>query len=128
MSPSDAFTWSLAAQALLFVLLSLRVIQLRLSRKVGIGDGGDRDLKRAIRVHGNWVEWVPLTLLLLLVADLRGSPPAWIAGLGATLLVARLGHVLGLTRSVGLSVGRSGGIFLNVSVILAAAALAVLAG
>ena len=128
MSPSDAFTWSLAAQALLFVLLSLRVIQLRLSRKVGIGDGGDRDLKRAIRVHGNWVEWVPLSLLLLLVADLRGTPETWIAGLGGTLLVARLGHVLGLTRSVGLSLGRSGGIVLNVSVILAAATLAVRAG
>ena len=33
--------------------------------KIGIGDGGDKALARKIRVHGNFVEYVPLGLLLM---------------------------------------------------------------
>ena len=58
-----------------FVLLALaaRVIRLRWALKVGIGDGGERTLNRAIRVHGNAAEYVPIALVLMLVAEL-GQP------------------------------------------------------
>ena len=54
-----------ALVAILAVLLGLRVVALRQRHRVGIGDGGQPPLARAIRVHGNLVETAPLALLLL---------------------------------------------------------------
>lgn len=124
----EAFAWTLASQVLLGTVLGLRVAWLRLSRRVGIGDGGDRDLKRAIRVHGNWAEWVPPALICLLAADLRGASEAWIWGLGAALLVARLGHAAALTRHIRAGLLRSGGVTVTVLVIAAGAVLTLLGG
>ncbi|HYT98291.1 MAG TPA: MAPEG family protein, partial [Casimicrobiaceae bacterium] len=49
---------------LLLVVLALRVSARRMRLKVGLGDGGDELLRRAIRVHANAVEWA-LPILLL---------------------------------------------------------------
>lgn len=118
---SDLLAWILAAHAVLYVAIGFRVIVLRWTRKVALGDGGDRDLKRAIRVHANFAEWVPLALLLLVAAELRGVSESIVGGLGGALLLARVGHALGLSRSVGVSVGRTGGTALTLTVVLLSA-------
>lgn len=125
---TQALSLVIAAHVLLGILLGLRVIFLRLTRKVGIGDGQDKDLRRAIRVHGNFVEWVPLALLALFAAEVRGAGEDWIWGLGGALLVSRLGHAFGLSRGIGLSVGRSGGMVLMFTVMGIACVLAVRGG
>lgn len=74
------------------IYLSVRVIALRRGRQVALGDGGDADLLRAIRAHGNAVETVPLALILLGLSEGLGSP-AWLIHLaGATLVVGRALH------------------------------------
>ena len=55
--------------ALFFALLSFRVIQLRGVTKIGLGFEGDQGLQRAIRVHGNFAEYVPFVLLLHILAQ-----------------------------------------------------------
>lgn len=125
---SDALAWTFAAHALLGLLLGLNVIRLRWKHRVGIGDGGNREMVRAVRVHANFAEWTPLALLLLLAAELRSAPPDWVAGLGLALLLGRVGHAIGLSRGIGPSVGRSGGMTLTMIVILAAAGLALRGG
>jgi uncharacterized protein len=50
---------------LLAVVLTLHVGRLRTSKRVSLGDGGDRELTSAIRAHGNLLELVPLALILL---------------------------------------------------------------
>ncbi len=45
---------------LLVVLLAGRVVQWRFRHKIGIGDGGDRELLKRVRVHANAVENMPL--------------------------------------------------------------------
>ncbi len=92
--------------ALIVLALALRVIVLRWSTRTGIGDGGDRGVARAIRVHGNAVEYVPLALILMLVAELGGASAALIHGCGIALVVARVAHAFGLARSAGASPGR----------------------
>ena len=62
-----------ALLALLFVVLSGRVIKQRLKHQVGLGDGGQPALVRAIRVHGNFIENVPLALLLLLMYEMMNG-------------------------------------------------------
>ena len=60
--------------AALFFVLSARVILLRRVVRVGLNDGGNDYLRRRIRVHGNFAEYVPFILLLILFAETENSP------------------------------------------------------
>ena len=91
---------------LLFAALSLRIIVVRRRKGVGFGTNGDRDLERRIRVHGNFAEYAPMTLLLLWMAEWRGAPTLWIHGLNALLVIGRVVHAIGMARSETVGVGR----------------------
>ncbi|MBT8144593.1 MAG: MAPEG family protein [Gammaproteobacteria bacterium] len=91
---------------LLTLVLGGLVVRQRFRSQVGIGDGGDSRLSLAIRVHGNFIENVPLALLLLLVAEMTAAPTLLLHGCGIALVVARLLHAFGLSRSAGTSPGR----------------------
>lgn len=112
---------------LLVLTLAYRVVQVRKRAKVGIGDGGDSELARRIRVHANAVENLPLALLLLGGIELGGAPDPLVHAFGATLLLARVGHAWGLSRSSGTSMGRFFGT-LTTWLIMAALALMAIAG
>ena len=94
---------------LVFLTLSINVIRLRFKLKVGLGDGGEKRLTQAIRAHGNFSEYVPLTLLLLASYELSGANTGFLHILGATLLIGRLLHVIGLSKSMGTSAQRAAG-------------------
>src|SRR6476619_5997077 len=108
-----------ALLGLMLLVLLGRVSRLRHGRRIGFGDGGDPELARAIRVHANFVEHVPFALLLLGLLELCGLPTPWLWAFGATLLVARLMHASGLSKSSGKSIGRFYGTALTWTVILA---------
>ena len=91
---------------LIVIPLSLHVVLNRYRAKIGIFDGGDEQLGKAIRVHGNFTEHVPLALILMLLAELNDGTPEMMHILGMVLLGSRLFHVYGLSMSVGQSVGR----------------------
>lgn len=82
--------------ALLIVRLSLSVIKLRRKNRVLVGDGGNEELQLAIRTHANAVEYIPITLLLLLMLELNGAPKILIHLLGATLITGRIIHAIGI--------------------------------
>ena len=84
---------------LLFIALSLRTIRLRRKHRVAVGDGNNNDLRRAMRVHANFAEYVPLALLLIFFAELDGSPKWWIHALAFTLLCGRLAHAWGVSHA-----------------------------
>ena len=103
---------------LLMLVLAVPVVLHRNTHKIGIGDGGDKRLARKIRVHGNFVEYVPIALLVLALLELSGLPVAWVWGFGGALLLGRLLHAFGLSRSGGYSVGRFTGTALTWLVLL----------
>jgi uncharacterized membrane protein YecN with MAPEG domain len=82
--------------ALVIVKLAVSVIKLRRKNRVSVGDGGNEALQLAIRTHANAVEWIPISLLLLLTLELNGAPTLLIHILGATLLIGRMLHAMGL--------------------------------
>ncbi|MBN67238.1 MAG: hypothetical protein CMM94_06710 [Rickettsiales bacterium] len=82
--------------ALLLVVLSAIVVRNRYRSKTALGDGNDERLQRAIRAHANFIEYVPLTLILLLSAEWHRSPVYLLHVIGALLLVGRLFHALSL--------------------------------
>ena len=57
-----------ALLGLMFVVLSIKVIKQRRRYQVGIGSKGEATLERAIRVHANFAEYLPFSLLLLFLA------------------------------------------------------------
>jgi hypothetical protein len=84
--------------ALFFVALSLRVVVFRRVARVNLGDGGNQELARRMRVHGNFIEYVPLTLILMALAEAQGQP-SWIIHLiGANLAGGRMAHAYGVGR------------------------------
>ena len=86
-----------ALLALLLVVLSVRVTLLRRRKKVSLLDGGDAELTRAMRVQGNFIEYVPLALALIGMAEWMHAP-AWLVYLLAVLLLlARISHAFGLS-------------------------------
>lgn len=104
--------------ALLVIVLGFRVTLLRRSLKIGIGDGGDARLARAIRAHGNALEWGILTLVLLLIAEENRASVLLLHACGIALLLSRVLHALGLTGSSGLSFGRTVGMVLTLTTII----------
>ncbi|GAB4168599.1 MAG: MAPEG family protein [Wenzhouxiangellaceae bacterium] len=116
------------ALALLLLVLSIRVVWLRRKHQVGLGDGGVRELGRAIRAHANFCEYVPIALILLVLLALAGDPDRWLINLLAGgLLIGRILHAYGLSRSAGTSPARLLGTSLTWLVLLVAGALAIFA-
>ena len=107
-----------AILGIFLVLLSLNVVIKRSHARVNIGDGNDEKLTRAIRVHANLVEYLPVSLILLLLAELNGASGFWLNFNGIMLVFARAVHAIALSRSSGPSTLRFVGANLTWLVIL----------
>ena len=84
--------------ALFFIYLSMRVISVRRSDRISLGDGDRSDMAYRIRAHANLAEYAPLALILLALAELQGAPIWVVHLLGIILLVGRLLHAWGLIQ------------------------------
>ena len=84
---------------LLYLILWFRVSATRSKLKVSIGDGGDGGLHERIRQHGNFVEWVSVALILMVIAEGNGADAIWLHVSGALLLAGRIIHPFGLSAT-----------------------------
>lgn len=109
-----------AIHGLLAVVLTVRVILYRVKSSITAGDGGNAGLAQAIRAHANFAEQVPMALLLIVLAEMLGTPAAMIHALGAVLVIARLFNAVGLSRSLGPTMPRQSGAGLTILVVTAA--------
>ena len=96
MTPIIVPTYA-AILVLIFVFLSVRVIQMRGSAKIGLGHGDNPVMERLIRVHGNFAEYVPLALLLLAFMEMQSQSRYLIHILCIVLIIARVVHAIGVT-------------------------------
>ena len=108
--------------ALVYVILSGWVIRVRVTQKVLAGDKGDPVMANAMRVHANFAEYVPLALILLLLAEMQGAPSWALHLLGVALLVSRVMHALGMATLRHKSPLRGGGALLTFLVLFLGAA------
>ena len=107
--------------ALWFVILSIRVIRYRGTASISLGDGGNLELQRRIRGHGNFVDYAPLALILMGLLELSGADKTSLHVIGGLLLVGRLAHGWALSFTEGNAVGRAGGMALTLTAIVIAA-------
>lgn len=80
------------------VWLALQTIKVRRANKVKLGDGGDFELQSAIRAHGNFAEYMPITIILLFLLEYNGMHYLAIHVIGIAFLVGRWTHAQGLLK------------------------------
>jgi uncharacterized protein len=107
--------------ALLFAALSVRTLRLRRKLRVAVGDAGQPQLLRAMRVHANFAEYVPLCLLLVAFCESRGTPAAWLHVALAALTIGRLSHAYGVSQVDERFGFRVFGVALTLAVLIASA-------
>ncbi len=118
MTSMQAATLYIGLFCLFMLALKVNVGRVRTKHKVGFGDGGSQPLQRSLRVQGNAVEDVPVVLLGLLGLGALMAPVMLVHGLGASFLVGRVLHAVGLGGSEGSSFGRSVGTVITLLVML----------
>jgi uncharacterized membrane protein YecN with MAPEG domain len=106
--------------ALIGLVLAFNVVRLRFKHRVNLGTGGNAVVEQAVRAHGNFAEYVPFILLLMLIDAMGGESLYWLHGMGIALTLARLLHPWGLLGNPGTSVGRFSGINLTWIVMIVA--------
>jgi uncharacterized membrane protein YecN with MAPEG domain len=83
--------------ALFYVFLSLRVILVRFKgEKLAVDTPADGALQMRIRIHGNFIEYVPFALLLMGFLEISGTSQVHLLWLGGILIAARVAHAIGL--------------------------------
>ena len=108
--------------AIFFVVLSIRTIRQRRKLKIGLGDSGNKDMQRAMRVHANFAEYVPLSLLMVYLVEQSGVYVWLVHALCMGLLVGRLSHAYGVSQQRENLAFRMTGILLTFTVLIASAA------
>lgn len=83
---------------LIFVVLSFRVVRVRTSAKISLGDGGDQTLLSRIRAHANFAEYVPLLLILLALVEYINGTNDLVKAIGTLIVVSRIAHAIGMAR------------------------------
>ena len=95
-----------ALSGILLIVLAALVVRARWATRTALGTGADPRMERAVRVHANFVEYVPLALLLLLLAEVNGVAAGALHAAGIVLLASRVLHAWGLSRHSARSFGR----------------------
>ncbi len=90
---------------MLLVILSFNVMY-NWVRVTGGGQETDRDMRRAERILSSFVEYVPLSLILLVLIELNGAPTLVIHVLGTMLVSARVMHAYGSNQIFGAGILR----------------------
>ena len=112
-----------AILALLYVGLSAWVIGGRVGNETLLGDGGHDSLTRRIRSHGNFIEYVPLALIVIGFLEASGAGHVFVSALLIVLVIARILHPIGMFAAVNTPrqfACRGGGIILTMIVMIIA--------
>ena len=101
------------------MVLLLSVVVARQSRRQSLGDGGDRDLQRAVRRHGNLAENAGIFIAGFTLLELLGVGRFRLELLCGAFILGRISHAVGLSLERTANPFRAAGAFLTVAVGLA---------
>ncbi len=90
-----------AAAALINFWIFIRIVKIRGAEKIVHGDGGNLLLARRMRSHANFIENVPIVLVLIAGIELSGKGGQWLAIVGGLFMLGRALHVIGMDAESG---------------------------
>ena len=111
----------LAFLVLMYAVLALSVAGLRQRNLASFGDADNSTLRIAIRVHANFIEYVPIITLLVALLEMSGSPPTRVHLLMGALVLSRLLHPFGMASRPGtlqFNICRVGGILVTIALLV----------
>ncbi len=91
---------------LISLALSFQAGNMRGKTGISIGDGGKQEMLLAMRRHANFVEYVPLALILIGSLEMNGVSQMTIHIMGACLVIFRIAHAVGLKADTMAGLGR----------------------
>lgn len=103
---------------LLYTWLSARVITRRLSARISVGDGEDTSLIYRMRAQGNCGEYAPISLILLLLVELSGTPTGVTVALAVLIVLGRALHAYAFIRRPMSFLARRAGMIMTFAAIL----------
>jgi len=103
--------------AIIFIILSVRTIRMRRKAGTAIGLGTDASLQRAIRAHGNFAEYVPLVLILMMLLEMNDGSVIVLHGCGVAFVVGRILHAYGISNANEVFKWRVSGMILTFTVL-----------
>lgn len=86
------------ALAVVNLWLSIRTGQARRAAKVSVGDGGNPLLVARMRAHANFIEYVPMALILMALIEASGGNRDLLWLFGIVLVIGRILHPFGMER------------------------------
>ena len=86
------------ALAVVNLWLSIRTGQARQIAKVSVGDGDNPLLIARMRAHANFIEYVPMALILMALIEGKGGNGDLLYVFGAALALGRILHPFGMER------------------------------
>lgn len=114
-------SWYAAILALLYVILAILVIRQRFKYRIGLGTGKEPQLLQTVRMHGNFAEYVPFLLVLMVLLEMNQASHLQLHCIGGLTLAGRILHAIGLWRSSGTSVFRFLGMMSTFSALIVGA-------
>lgn len=85
-----------AAAALLNIWLMMRVGKVRMAEKISVGDGGNENVIRRMRAHSNYVESMPIVLILIAAIEITTGTSIWLWAIAAIYVLGRIAHAFGM--------------------------------
>ena len=84
--------------ALFALVLSFRAGSFRGKTGVSVlfGDPANMELAERVRVHQNFLEYVPMILIVMAAIEASGGSPMFLYVVGDLLFIARIAHAIGL--------------------------------
>lgn len=83
----------------MFAVFTLLVVATRVRNAISFGDGDNARLRSFVRLHGNFAEWIPMTVLVVAALEISCGSARQIHGLMGCLLIGRIAHAIGLSQS-----------------------------
>ncbi|GAK33446.1 hypothetical protein JCM17846_20610 [Iodidimonas nitroreducens] len=110
----------------LFLILIVRNIQARLLKIKADQSGGaspeiEAQLNHRMRVVANFSEYAPLGLVILGALEAARAPTFLVMGVAIALVLGRILHAWGFSRSAGASFGRMWGTIITLLTLIVAA-------
>ncbi len=63
---------------------------------LGLGEPVNMDLAERVRIHQNFLEYVPMAIILMGILETNGGNATFLHVFGVVLIVARIAHAVGL--------------------------------
>ncbi|MCK0105794.1 MAPEG family protein [Marinobacter sp. S0848L] len=90
-----------AVLGILLLVLSVLAVRFRLKYQIGMGVNDDPVFQATVRAHANLVEYAPVGLIMLAIAELNGVSSTLIYWTGMALVVGRILHAFGMIKGKG---------------------------